>query len=62
MTMMLSVIAVFVLLLDLLALDDITTGRQPSFALEYSMLALSVVYFAALGWLLTRRRRTADTN
>ncbi len=39
------------LLLDLAALDDITTGVQPHFYYEYAMLAVSV---PLLGWLVRR--------
>ena len=38
-------------LLDLAALDDITTGVQPHFYYEYAMLAVSV---PLLGWLVRR--------
>ena len=39
------------LLLDLAALEDITTGVQPHFHYEYAMLAVSV---PLLGWLIRR--------
>ena len=45
-------VAVLVLvLLDLAALDDITTGVQPHFYYEYAMLAVSV---PLLVWLVRR--------
>ena len=49
-----TAIAVAVLglvLLDLAALDDITTGAEPNFYYEYAMLAVSV---PLLGWLVRR--------
>ena len=47
----------FVVLLDYAALDDITTGSQPHFYAEYAMLAVSVMFFAALSWGFALRRR-----
>ena len=38
------------LLLDWLALDDITTGNQPSFFWEYSMIIASIVVFGVIGF------------
>jgi len=38
-----------------LALDDITTGSEPSHALEWAMVASTVVWFAGLA--VVRRRR-----
>ena len=38
------------------ALDDITTGTEPSFALEWTWLALSTPLLCLLGWVLFRRR------
>ena len=49
-----------VLLLDFAALDDITTGNQPHFYPEYTMLAISALLFAALGWRLVRERRASE--
>jgi hypothetical protein len=53
-----AVAAVFVVL-DLAALDDITTGSQLTFWPEYLMLASSVVPFTVVGALWQRRRRAA---
>lgn len=46
-----AVAAVVLVLLDLAALDDITTGAEPNFYGEYTMLAVSV---PLLGWLVRR--------
>ena len=42
-----GVITVAIILLDYAALDDITTGNQPSFVLEYLFLLFSAIWFAA---------------
>lgn len=47
----LSVAVLGLVLLDLAALDDITTGVEPHFYAEYAMLAVSV---PLLGWLVRR--------
>ena len=39
-------LVIFFLLLDWAALDDITTGNEPSYFLEYSILAISVLIFS----------------
>ncbi|HEY5600497.1 MAG TPA: hypothetical protein VIK81_00230 [Patescibacteria group bacterium] len=44
-----STLIIFLLILDLLALDDITTGNEPEFFGEYFILAISVLVFLALG-------------
>ncbi len=41
-------------LLCLAALDDITTGSEPSLAMEWAMVAATVAWFAGLA----RRRRS----
>lgn len=41
-------------LLALLALDDITTGSEPSFALEWLVVAATALWFAGLAWLRAR--------
>ncbi len=41
--------------LCLLALDDITTGREPSFVLEWVIVALTGLWFAGLAWRRHRR-------
>ena len=55
--MMIGTAVLVVLLLDFAALDDITTGIQPHFYAEYSMLAVSLMFFTALGWALALKRR-----
>ena len=50
------------LLLDLAALDDITTGVQPHFYYEYGMLAVSLPLLGRLIWRVvsaTRCRRSS---
>lgn len=46
------IVAISVLALGLswLALDDITTGRQPSFTLEWLMVGATMAWFAGLGF------------
>ena len=53
----LAVIALSVLLLGLawLALDDITTGREPSFALEWAAVGVCAVWFLVLAAVGLRR-------
>lgn len=58
MRMMVILISVLFLGLDWLALDDITTGHEPDFYLEYAMLALSAAWFAAVA-VLWRRLKPA---
>ncbi len=41
-------VSLAVLVLCWLALDDITTSRQPDYHLEYAMLAGGVAWFAGL--------------
>jgi intracellular septation protein A len=41
----LSVFAAILATLTLLALDDITTGQEINYKLEYGIIAISVVYF-----------------
>lgn len=54
-------ISILFLALDWLALDDITTGNQPSFYAEYAMLALSAAWFAAVAALWRRLKPAAPT-
>jgi hypothetical protein len=56
---LIGLVALLVLVLDWLALDDITTGREPGFALEWLMLAVSVPALAVLAWLARGRARQA---
>ena len=52
---------VALVLLNWAALDDITTGRQPNFILEYSFVIASVLLL--VGWLfLSWRRRAARSG
>ena len=48
-----------VILMDYAALDDITTGHESSFAVEYLFLILSGIWFAALIATFYRNRRQA---
>ena len=50
-------VSLAILALAYAALDDITTGRQPSFVLEWVMVAVALVWFAAMPVLWRRRRR-----
>ncbi len=52
----LSGISVALLALTYAALDDITTGREPSFALEWSMVVAAAIWFMALAASALRRR------
>ncbi|MFZ5844966.1 MAG: hypothetical protein ACOY0S_00675 [Patescibacteria group bacterium] len=48
---------VVLLLLDLAALDDITTGTEPNYSGEYAILGVSLLIFGWLAykWLYTPR-------
>jgi hypothetical protein len=46
-----------VALLVLAALDDITTGVEPSFLLEWLMVAFASGWFLAVGALTLKRRQ-----
>ncbi len=54
---LIALVSLFILLLALLALDDITTGRQPDFYLEYAIVGLAALWFGGLAALAWRRRR-----
>ena len=56
-TPILLAVSLVVLALAYAALDDITTGRQPSFVLEWVMVAVALVWFAVVPVLWRRRRR-----
>ena len=43
-------VSVALAVLCLLALDDITTGSEPSHALEWTMVAVTAVWFGGLPW------------
>lgn len=45
------------LLLDYAALDDITTGNENSYALEYAVVLFSVIVFGFLGLRIINRKR-----
>lgn len=45
------------LVLDYAALDDITTGNEPNFYLEYIMLGFSALFFAIIGIKFIKIRR-----
>jgi len=47
-------LAILIAALDWAALDDITTGREPSFWMEWTFLALSAPLLLAL-WHMARR-------
>jgi hypothetical protein len=50
-------ITLIVVLMDYAALDDITTGHESNFLLEYLFLGLSAIWFALIIFpKLTRRR------
>jgi len=52
-------IVVFLLALDWLALDDITTGNEPNYYGEYTILASSVIVFGIVAiWNLKLRRKS----
>lgn len=51
-------VSVVVLLLCWAALDDITTGSQPDFVLEWLMVGGAIVWF--VGLILLRRWERAD--
>ena len=46
-----------VALLALLALDDITTGVEPSFVMEWLVVAFASVWFLAVGARTWKRRQ-----
>jgi hypothetical protein len=52
-------VSLVVLLLSWLALDDITTDSATAFPLEYTILVLAGIWFAALGVALIAERRVA---
>lgn len=56
---LIGVISIAVILIDYAALDDITTGSEPSFILEYLFLMFSVVWFVILAITAIGRRITS---
>jgi hypothetical protein len=55
-TLILTLVSLAVLALCWLALDDITTGRQPSFYLEWAMVAVGALWFGGLALARWRSR------
>ncbi|MBI4539917.1 MAG: hypothetical protein HY704_10465 [Gemmatimonadetes bacterium] len=51
---LIAVSVLLVLLLDWAALDDITTGNEPGYALEYLMVVVSLPLLGLLWWLWWR--------
>jgi hypothetical protein len=49
------VMSVALLALSYLALDDITTGNEPSFWAEYAMVLVTLAWFGALAAYVWRR-------
>lgn len=47
---------IFLLLLDWAALDDITTGSEPNYIFEYTVLIVSAVVYGILGILFLKER------
>lgn len=45
-------------MLDFAALDDITTGNEPTLLGEYLVLAGSIMVYAILGFLYIKKRKT----
>lgn len=52
----LYLVAGLVLILDFLALDDITTGNEPDHTLEYVILAASVVVLFSIYYFGLRKK------
>ncbi len=48
------------LALDWAALDDITTGNEPNFFLEYTILLISVLVFGSIGFVFLKKRGVRD--
>lgn len=46
--------AVILLILDWLALDDITTGNEPNYFGEYGILFVSLIFFVYVGLTIFR--------
>lgn len=49
-------IVILFLILDFLALDDITTGTEPDFTGEYLILIISAFVFAVAAYLLFKKK------
>lgn len=53
---LIKAIVIGLLVLDWLALDDITTGNEPNYYGEYGILLFSLVVFLGLIWWKRRKR------
>lgn len=53
---LLIAVVILFLILDFLALDDITTGNEPNFTGEYLTLILSGLVFAGFAFLLFKKK------
>ena len=60
--LLLAVVLLVILALDFAALDDITTGNEPGFAMEWAWLTVSTIFLGALSWILLRRRFRGGTG
>lgn len=56
-TLVTALVSVAALVLCWLALDDITTGREPGFWQEWTMVAVGLLWFGALAASCLRRRQ-----
>ena len=52
------VLVVVVLALDWAALDDITTGNEPDYFLEYATLVVSAIIFLFIAFNVFKRRQS----
>ena len=49
-------IVLSLLVLDWVALDDITTGNEPNFFLEYAFLLIGVLVFSLIGFIVLKKK------
>ena len=49
-------IVLSMLVLDWAALDDITTGNEPNYFLEYTILFISLLIFGLAGFITLKKR------
>lgn len=54
----LVVVLIIVLLLDWAALDDITTGQEPSLLGEYFMVIINIPILLTIGYLIYRNKQS----
>ena len=52
--LLLAGFVIILLLLDFAALDDITTGNEPSYIEEYAILIVSAIIFVLLGYVFLK--------